>query len=142
MLVVSATCLMLIMRGGARENVESQLGSLTGFRQLTEDYKGTYCTSGKVSVTEKQRKRYESARKVMKSQMAVNPIEAYLKIGGPDKGNEAKVGTAFVAITGFWLLMFIMAIMGCCCYCCCCICDKCCCPCKCCRRDYNKKPIT
>lgn len=78
----------------------------------------------------------------MKSQMKVNPIEAYLKIGGPDKENGPKMFNAFVAITGFWLLMFIISIMGCCCYCYCCICDKCCCPCKGCRRDYKKKPIT
>jgi len=52
MLVVSVTCLMLLMRGGARENGESELASLKGFRQLTTDYKAEYCVGGKVAVTD------------------------------------------------------------------------------------------
>lgn len=53
MLVISATCLIMIMRGGARDNTESQLAGLSGFRQLTENYKEMYCTTGKVVISEK-----------------------------------------------------------------------------------------
>jgi hypothetical protein len=74
--------------------------------------------------------------------MPINPIEAFLKIGGPDKGDANKAGMAFVAFTAIWILMFILSILGCFCYICCCCCDKCCPPCNCCRRDYDKKPIT
>jgi hypothetical protein len=38
---------------------------LNGFRQLTVDYKSMYCTLGKVSVTQQQRDRYDSEKKVM-----------------------------------------------------------------------------
>lgn len=74
--------------------------------------------------------------------MQTNPIEQYLLIGGSDKGDATKLGTAFIAFTGIWIVLFALSVLGFFCYYCCCYFDKCCPPCKCCRRDYDKKPIT
>lgn len=78
----------------------------------------------------------------MKSVMPKNPFEAYLLIGGPEKGKGGKLAMAFIPLVGVWIFFLIISILGCLCYVCCCACD-CCCPlCQCCRRDYDKKPIT
>jgi hypothetical protein len=74
--------------------------------------------------------------------MPKNPIEAFLMIGGPDKGNGTTAAMAFVGFIGIWIVLFVFSILGCLCYICCCCCDSCCPPCSCCRRDYDKKPIT
>lgn len=64
--VVALSCLVLLMRGGVRENVESQLSALQGFRQLTKNYRDEYCDGKGFSISAEQRDRYKSEKKVMK----------------------------------------------------------------------------